>query len=172
MRAWCLAACLWAAGALAAETLSPELEAFRPLIGKTWRGELQGSSTGKRQVDVARWERALNGNAIRILHSVNDGEYGGESIVFWDATRKAIRYYYFTTAGFYTEGSMSVEGNRYTSVETVTGNKNGITEVRATATLQPNGALRQDSSYLKHGQWVPGHSATYAPAPGAEPRFR
>jgi len=34
-------------------------------------------------VDVARWERALNGKAVRILHH-QSRVYGGESIVMWD----------------------------------------------------------------------------------------
>ncbi|MBN2056220.1 hypothetical protein JW905_14945 [bacterium] len=39
--------------------------------------------------DVSRWERALNGPAIRILHSVNDSYYSGETLLFWDYTRKS-----------------------------------------------------------------------------------
>jgi hypothetical protein len=164
--------CGTTANAWSSEALQAELQAFAPFVGKTWRGELNGSTPEKALVDVSRWERALNGTAIRILHSVNDGEYGGESIVFWDAARKQIRYYYFTTGGFYTEGSMTVENNQYISSEKVSGEGNGITEVKGTGTLLPDGSLRQDAAYLKDGNWVQGHSATYRPAPGAEPRFR
>ena len=35
-------------------------------------------------VDVQRCELALNGQAVRVLHSIDDGEYGSESLVVWD----------------------------------------------------------------------------------------
>jgi len=64
---------------LAAEkaSLDERLEPLRPFLGKTWKGHFKDSTPEKPQVDVARWERALNGKAVRILHSVNDGVYGG-----------------------------------------------------------------------------------------------
>jgi hypothetical protein len=154
------------------DTLVPELEGFRPFLGKTFRGELPGSPSGKPQVDVSHWERALNGRAVRNLHSVNDGEYGGETVVYWDSERKQIRYWYFTTAGFFTEGTMTLDGGSYTAHEMVTGDQDGITEVRSTGTLNPDGTLVNSSQYLKKGTWVPGHGGTYREAPGLQPVFR
>ena len=94
----------------AAETgsLIEALEPFRPFLCKTWRGPFKDSKPDKPIIDVARWERALNGKAVRVLHSVNDGSYGGESIVRWDSGSKQITYHYFTTAGFMTSGTMTV----------------------------------------------------------------
>lgn len=152
--------------------LQPELEVFRPLIGKTFRGELAGSSPETPRVDVSRWERALNGRAVRNLHSVNDGEYGGESILFWDAEQKTIRYHYFTTAGFRTEGRMTASEGGYTALESVSGEESGITQVRSRATLGPDGVLQTESHYLKNGEWVPGHRARYRESPAAEVIFR
>jgi hypothetical protein len=53
------------------------------LLAKTWKGALKSSEPDKLAtanlpearpvVDVMRWERALNGKAIRVLHSINDG---------------------------------------------------------------------------------------------------
>jgi len=60
-------------------SLDEHLEPFRPVLGKTWKGHFKNSTPEKPQVDVARWERALNGKAIPVLHSINDGVYGGES---------------------------------------------------------------------------------------------
>lgn len=62
------------------ETLEPNLEPLRPLLGKTWRGEFAASTPEKPVVDIMYWERALNGAAVRVLHSINHGEYGGETI--------------------------------------------------------------------------------------------
>jgi len=64
--------------------LDPHLEPLRPWLEKTWKGEFKNSTPEKPIVDVARWERALNGKAVRVLHSINDGVYGGESLVMWD----------------------------------------------------------------------------------------
>ena len=50
----------------AAETgpLIEALEPFRPYLGKTWRGQFKSSKPDKPTIDVARWERALNGKAL------------------------------------------------------------------------------------------------------------
>jgi hypothetical protein len=150
----------------------PELKFFEPFIGKTFRGEFANSTPEKPMFDVSHWERAMNGRAIRMLHSVNDGEYGGETIVMWDSEKKQLRSWYFTTAGFHTEGSFTIEGNRLISTEKVTGNENGITEVKATSELRADGNLAVKSEYLAKGAWVPGHEITYKPAPDAKVVFK
>ncbi|MFO7651210.1 MAG: hypothetical protein R6X13_07740 [bacterium] len=152
--------------------LSKELQALAPFVGRTWRGTLNESTPEKPMVDVSRWERALGGMAVRNLHSVNDGEYGGETVVYWDRERQCLAFFYFTTAGFFTRGTMTVEGSRMTSVEQVVGSSTGITEVRATAELLEDGRLRTQSVYLQLGKVVPGHGAVYEPAPCAEVKFR
>jgi hypothetical protein len=43
-----------------------------------WHGTFI-SQNPKPASDVCRFERAPNGQAIRILHSVNEGIYGGET---------------------------------------------------------------------------------------------
>lgn len=74
----------------AQENLSEHLAPLKPFIGKTWVGTFNNSSDGKQTIDVSRWERALNGQAVRILHSINNGEYGGESILYWDKEKKSL----------------------------------------------------------------------------------
>lgn len=151
----------------AAETqeafLHPELESFRPFLNTTYRGEFTNSTPEKPVIDISQWERHLNGNAIRVTHSINQGEYGGESIIFWDSSKKTLVGYYFTTGGFFTVAEIQVKDGSVISREQVTGNQNGITEVKATATLNKDGSMTTKSEYLKEGKWVPGHSATYYP---------
>ena len=53
--------------------LAEQLKPFAPLLGKTWKGEFKNSTPEKPLFDVARWVRALNGKAVRVLHSVYDG---------------------------------------------------------------------------------------------------
>ena len=150
------------------EPLAP----LAPFVGKTWRGEFVDSTPEKPMFDVSRWERALNGQAIRVLHSVNDGEYGGETIFCWDREKQQIVFHYFTTAGFFTHGTIQVTDGKMTSREAVTGNANGITEVEATSEVLPDGRLKTAARYLQNGAWVPGHEILYREDPAAEVRFK
>src|SRR5262245_11083755 len=104
-----MALSLWAADP---PPLDSRLEPLKPWLGKTWKGEFKSPPPGKPVVDVARWERALNGKAVRVLHSINDGSYGGESIVMWDEKKQAVGYHYFTTAGFSTMGTMTFKDGK------------------------------------------------------------
>ena len=160
--------------ALAAEkaSLDEHLEPLRPFLGKTWKGHFKNSTPEKPQVDVSRWERALNGKAVRVLHSINDGAYGGESLIVWDEKKKSLVYYYFTTAGFYTTGTMTLNDGKYTSHELVSGSAEGVTEVRATGELRADGTMVTKAEYLKEGKWVPGHEVTYKEDPKAEVEFK
>jgi len=162
-----LAALMTGAGAAAAA--SP-LDVFAPLCGKTWQGHFTGPD-GTEMTDVSRWERVLGGKAVRTVHSLNGGVYGGESLLYWDPEAETIAFVYVTTAGFRTEGTMTVEGDTFTSHEEVIGSADGITEVRATSRLRDDGALEVKSEYLQAGKWVPGHAVTYTEAPDAEVRF-
>lgn len=152
--------------------LDSHLEQFRPFLGKTWRGEFKDSKPERPAFDVARWERALNGKAIRILHSVNNGEYGGESLISWDAEQKEVRYYYFTTAGFRTTGTATFADGKFVMTEKVSGNANGITEVKSTFELRADGTLLSKATYLKAGQPSGGRETLYREDPNAEVKFK
>ena len=152
--------------------LHPQLEPFRPYLGKTWRGEFKNSTPEKPMVDVARWERALNGQAVRVLHSVNDGAYGGESIIWWDKEKAQLTYHYFTTAGFTTSGTMTHTDGKFTALEKVTGNANGITEVRSVTEVRADGTMLTKAEYLKNGQPAGGRETVYKEDPKAEVKFK
>lgn len=171
--AWVLAA-LITPSAIANETgvLDESLEALRPFLGRTWRGEFKDSQPDKPTIDVARWERALNGKAVRVLHSINDGFYGGESLIHWDSGKKQIVYHYFSTAGFNNTGTMTVTSRTLTAVEKVSGHKDGITEVRSTYELRPDGTLLNKSQYLKNGESAGSREVLYKEDPKAEVRFK
>jgi len=155
-----------------AAELNPHLAPLRLLVGKTWRGVFRKSTPEKPVVDVSRFEAALNGQAVRNLHSINDGEYGGETLMVWDKEKQAIVYYYFTTAGFYTTGTIHPESDGFTSHEVVTGDADGVTEVKARFNLLPDGRLHAHTEYLKQGKWVEGRDMDYVEAPDASVKFR
>lgn len=145
----------------AQEQLNEHLQPLLPFTGKIWKGTFKESTPEKPMHDISRWERILNGHGIRVLHSVNDGEYGGETIIYWDAAKKSLVFFYFTTAGFYTTGTMTLDGNKLVSTEKVTGNQNGITEVRSTGEILADGRMHTKAEYLQNGVWIPGHEIYY-----------
>ncbi len=157
---------------LSAQTIPDYFKPFSKIVGKTYRGTFLDSSGQKSAVDIARWEWALNGQAIRVLHSVNNGQYGGETIVYFDKKTQEIRYFYFTTTGFYTQGTMRWEGDKLISHEKVEGNEKGITEVKSVAELLPDGGWKGAAHYLQNGKWVPGHQIIYRIDPQARVVFK
>ena len=152
--------------------LSKNLKAFEPYIGKTYKGEFAELTPEKPVFDVQYWERILNGNGIKITHSVNDGEYGGESIIMWDLKSESLQSWYFTTAGFYTEATVTFEDKKVVSIEKVTGNPNGITKVKSIVQLLPNGEMHNKSQYFQEGKWIDGHEIYYKEDPEAKIIFK
>jgi hypothetical protein len=152
--------------------LNAHLQPFRPFLGKTWKGTFRNSTPDKPVIDVQKWERTLNGQAIRLLHSVNEGAYGGETLLIWDDQRKTVVFYYFTTAGYMTTGTLEVKEGKFITHEDVKGNANGVTEVRATSELLPDGKFHVRAEYLKNGNWTPGHECTYQETPDAKIVFK
>ena len=75
-------------------------------------------------------------------------------MIFWDQKQKKIAYYYFTTAGFYTHGTMTYnpETKSIEALENVENNAQGITQVRSHSVLDPTGRLQISSEYLQHGK--------------------
>jgi len=134
-------------------SLAKELSVFQPYLG-TWQADFNVTQGKSPIQDVSMWERALNGKAIRTSHSINQGEYGGESMIFWDSKEQSIVFYYFTTAGFYTKGTMNVlSPTKFVAYETVTGSKEGITKVRSTSEYKEDKFIVL-TSYLKKGEWT------------------
>jgi hypothetical protein len=172
-RGLAVAAALAAPVAQAAE-LDKNLAPLAPFVGKTWRGELSPPGAAKPVVDVSRFELALGGRAVRSLHSINDGEYGGETLFAWDGEKKAIVYTYFTTGGFYTTGTVepSAEKGVLQFHELVKGTATGPREVKSTSRILRDGRLHVKSQHLKDGQWVDGHEVRYVEDPKAVVRFK
>jgi hypothetical protein len=111
---------VWASGAAAVD-MNPHLAPLVPLVGKTWRGTVSPPGAAKPAVDVSRFELALNGQAVRNRHSIDDGVYGGETFIVWEEAKQSLVYYYFTTAGFYTTGTLRAEDGAIVSHEVIKG---------------------------------------------------
>jgi hypothetical protein len=153
-------------------SLDPHLESLQPLLEKTFKGQGKAANADKPYTDVTHWERALNGKAIRITHSLNDGAYGGECIVLWDDEKKAVTYFYFTTDTFRTEGTMTIQDGKISTHEVVKGTSEGVREVRSMITMNPDGGYTQKSEYLAKGEWKPARETTYHADPDARIVFK
>ncbi len=120
-----------------------------------------------------RFDLALGGRAVHSVHSINDGEYGGETLFTWDDEQKAIVFTYVTNGGFYTTGTLTADpAGGFKSHEIVHGTAGGVREVEATSQLLPDGRLHVKARHLKDGQWVDGHEAYYSEDPKAVVRFK
>lgn len=167
----CAAAVLSIAGA-DSPSLNPHLAPLQPLLGKTWKGTFKNSKPDHPILDVSRWERALNGQAVRQVHSINGGVYGGETMFIWDEKKQTVAYYYFTTGGFMTTGTLQVKDGHFVTSELVTGDADGVTEVRGTSEIQSDGKFHVKAEYLKNGQWSLGHEVTYEEDPASQVIFK
>ncbi|SHI19067.1 hypothetical protein [Ferrimonas marina] len=152
---------LWLCSFSLSAELAPAFEPLAPMVGKTWRGEFSNSTPERPMVDISTWEEALQGQAVRIRHSLNQGEYEGETFIVYNKALEELEFFYFTTAGFYTRGQVTFEGDTMISHETVTGSEQGITEVKAEVRLLPDGSMAHQAYYLQNGEWVKGHAAEY-----------
>jgi hypothetical protein len=161
-----------AARAAEKPTLNPHLEPLRALLEKTFKGTFNNSKPEKPTIDIQRWERALNGEAVRLLHSINDGAYGGETLFIWDKAKQTITYYYFTTAGYTTTGTLEAKDGKFIAHEEVKGDAGGVTEVRSTSEILPDGKFHVKADYLAKGQWSLGHEVTYEESPGSKVLFK
>lgn len=139
--------------------IHPKLAVFVPYLG-TWQADFEVPEGKPAMRDISTWERALNGNAIRTLHSINDGMYGGESLIFFDTKKQQLVFYYFTTAEFFTQGTIEVDSDTFIAYEEVSGNDDGITKVKSTSRLLGD-SMQIETSYFKKGEWTKPESRTY-----------
>jgi hypothetical protein len=122
--------------ALSASQLIEELKIFEPFTEKTWVHQTGQSGSPDYFHDVIRWSVIMGGNAILTEHSVNEGVYGGYTLIFYDQKTDIIRCTYVTTGGFYTECTMKEEEGGIVILETVKGTRRGPKAVRSMITLE------------------------------------
>jgi len=148
--------------------LHPELERLRPFLGVTWRGDLSDPGTKIRRSDIVRYDRTLNGEAVRMLHSVNDGEFGGEMIIRFSDEKDAVEYHYFTSAGFYVQGIMTLRRGRMIAEDR---DAEGRAVLRTERWLKGESLVSMTRMY-RDGKWTRGTEQFYAPAPDEKIRYR
>lgn len=144
-----------------------QMQKFGPmanLVGRTYRSELlapESGSDSEATPDVMTWSWALGGAAISTVHALIDGSYGGETLIYPDQSTDSLAFVYVTTAGFRTEGLITLnDDGTWTAEEAVLGHES-ITKVRSTGRIRGDGALLSNASYFDNGEWVPGRASVY-----------
>ena len=86
---------------------SPHFEAQAFLAGSCWKGAFPDG----RQVDEHCFEWIYAGQFLRDRHTVTGGKapYGGETIYYFDAASKQVRYLYINALGGNSQGTVSVQ---------------------------------------------------------------
>ena len=152
--------------------LSEHLIPFSQYLGKMFSGEFINSTADRPMRDLLSWERALNGNAVKMVHSVNDGEYGGETLIMWDDEKGSLMSWYFTTAGSLTISQAVIKGEQFISIEDVGANQNGITKVKTIIQLLHGQRLQKKTKYLMNNIWVDGNDMIYDEVKDKRPMFK
>ena len=145
---------------------------FDNFIDKKFKGEFYNSTKEKPLIDVIYFERILNGEAIRISHSVNRGEYGGQYIITWNSDRGKIESYYFITGGEIRVSSVDITNNEISIKEDFSKNKNGIQKVKKIFRLDAEGSLENNIKYMINNMWIKSHEMIYSRNDSAKIIFR
>ncbi|WP_029085711.1 copper chaperone PCu(A)C [Brevundimonas aveniformis] len=123
-----------------------------PLIGRTWRGISLGPDTAE---DVVRWDWAVDGHAVRAVHAVNGGVYGGETTFFPDGESGNLIFSYLTSGGFHTNGSLTVRPDGVMEIEQMVHGLDGLERLRSTVTVPGDGTYQTRTLVERDGRWVP-----------------
>ena len=152
--------------------LSSHLNGSEKFIGKTFSGEFYNSTKDKPLKDIIYFERILNGKAIIISHSVNDGEYGGKYIIMWNAEKNMVESYFFSTGGEIILSEATISANNIIIVEDFSKNGNRIKKVKKIYKLNKDGTLENKIKYFINNVWVNYHSMRYVQSDLAKVIFR
>ena len=113
----------------------------------------------------------MNGNAVKVTHSVNNGEYGGETMVMWNSEKEGLQSWYFTSAGSLTIQNVQIKKDTFICIEDVAGNKNGITKVKTIIEVLHGNQIQKRTKYLMNNLWKDGSEIIYNKVNDLKPVF-
>ena len=151
--------------------LSEHLNGMKPFIGNTYKGNFINSTKENPMIDIISFERALNGNAVKVTHSVNNGEYGGETMVMWNPENGELQSWYFTSAGSLIIQNVQIKKDTFISIENVERNQNGITKVKTIIEVLHGNQIKKRTKYLMNNLWKDGSETIYKKVHDHKPVF-
>lgn len=122
-----------------------------PLIGRTWRGANIAQDGVE---DIVRWEWAVGGHAVRAVHAVNGGAYGGETLVFPDADTGGLIFHYFTSGGFHTTGTIRPAADGSLEIEETVHGLDDIESLRSVIRIAGDGTYTSRGLVEQEGRWI------------------
>ncbi|MEM6325625.1 MAG: hypothetical protein AAF791_00770 [Bacteroidota bacterium] len=159
------AACLLAVLSISAQAQEPHpaLAALAPLVGEPWQGTFENQ--GQTVTDLSRWEWAMNKQALRNIHALEGGAYGGETLIWAEAD--SLRFLYVTSGGFTTSGTGHVAEDGALVVDEVVSGHPEIDRARSTSRVNAEGHLETFTQMRRLGVWEDSRRVTYVRTPGA-----
>ncbi len=155
--------------------IDPRLEAFSPLLGKTWQGALRSPDGRHESVVVRRFDLLEKGRVIRLTKTNRDLGTSGEGLIFWDDIAEDIRVVFVATGGAFLEGTVTAEGNTITLQGTMTWPDTPRTpgakqryDFRHTLELRSGTSMRDSWFQNAYGPWRAGHVVDFEAAPPQE----
>ena len=152
-----------AAAALLASVSMPSISqtppAYQPLaflVGHCWKGTFPDGKV----TDQHCFSWIYGGKFVRDEHVVHRGEGRpdafGESIYLWDASAKQLQYLYIESAGGYSRGTVSAEGDALVFPAT-SHLEGGQTQIYRARWQRAGGdAYAVVTEFQEKGRWVPG----------------
>ena len=151
--------------------LSEHLIKMKPFIGNTYKGNFINSTKENPMIDILSFQRVLNGNAVKVIHSVNNGEFGGETMVMWNPEKERLQSWYFTSAGSLTIQNVQIKKDTFISTQNVERNKNGITKVKTIIEVLHGNQIKKRTKYLMNNLWKDGSETIYNKVHDHKPAF-
>lgn len=137
----------------------PALGVFAPFLGNAYRG-VSISPEFEATDDLIYWRAALGGQAVRAVHALADGSYGGESLYYADQSG-GIRWIYVSNSGFHTTGRVAPQGDGgWTSTGAFSSNM-ALAQVVQVATPTPDGFVVSSTLVGRNGDRQAGPSFSF-----------
>ncbi len=150
--------------AASAETLAPELEFLRPLLGPPRVGSYIDSAPGELEMTV-QWEVAHGGHVVRFTKSVPEAAFTSETLYYWDMVDGRVVFVSVSSRGIMSRGEVREERGSIVLVGVETWADQDI-EFRLTFTALPGRTIRDVYERFEGEDFVPGHVIEYRLQPG------
>ena len=135
---------------------------FAPLMG-CWRGAFDGNADMR---DRRCFERVFDGRYVRDTHTVRPGDYGGETIYFFDVQQQTIAFTYYASDGGMSSGHARTEqGAIVFDAHTYVGADGQTMHMRARWTLEGADRFVATTEVERDGAWQPFRRITYQRQP-------
>ncbi len=140
--------------------LRQELLILKPLVGKTWIGEMKDPSGKKTLHLLMKCEPLHDGKVLKYYQETQELKNRNDGYYYYDPDKKEIAFLILNSNGNLAKGNVKEEGGKIL--------KHGYAifpdrklEFRNTLEVTPDGKLNDKWFSFEDGEWKAGHSAIY-----------